>query len=119
MSSMSPAQLPRELVEADNLPTPPGVALEVMRLADDPHIEAEDIGRLIRTDPALTVRMLRAVNSAAYGLPQTIDSVPRACALLGLERPRPWPWGSPSSTRCRWSMPRRVSTSTSTGCAAR
>ena len=86
MSSMSRPQLPRELAEADNLPTPPGVALEVMRLADDPNIEAEDIGRLIRTDPALTVRMLRAVNSAAYGLPQTIDSVPRACALLGLQK---------------------------------
>jgi len=86
MSSMSPPQLPRELAEADNLPTPPGVALEVIRLADDPHVEAEDIGRLIRTDPALTVRMLRAVNSAAYGLPQSIDSVPRACALLGLQK---------------------------------
>lgn len=86
MAAMSTPQLPRELAEADNLPTPPGVALEVMRLADDPNIEAEDLGRLIRTDPALTVRMLRAVNSASYGLPHSIDSVPRACALLGLQK---------------------------------
>lgn len=83
---MTAVELPRELREADNLPTPPGVALEVMRLAEDPRIEAEDLGELIRHDPALTVRLLRTVNSAAYGLPQSIDSVPRACALLGIKK---------------------------------
>ncbi|MFV2039678.1 MAG: HDOD domain-containing protein [Acidimicrobiales bacterium] len=83
---MTMDQLPPELIRAENLPSPPGVALQVIRLADDPNARANDLGALIRHDPALSVRLLRIVNSAAHGLPRTIDSVERACALLGFEK---------------------------------
>lgn len=83
MSRMTLDQLPSSITDADNLPSPPAVALQVMRVADDPNARAEDLGAIIRNDPALTLRLLRTVNSAAYGLPQSIDSVERACALLG------------------------------------
>jgi len=83
---MTLERLPEELQKADNLPSPPGVALQVMRLADDPNAVADDLGQLIRRDPGLTLRLLRTVNSVSYGLPQTIDSVERACALLGFQK---------------------------------
>lgn len=83
MSRMTLDRLPPEIADADNLPSPPAVALQVMRLADDPNALAEDLGQLIRQDPALTARLLRTVNSAATGLPRSIDSIERACALLG------------------------------------
>lgn len=86
MSRMTLDRLPPELANADNLPTPPTVALQVMKLAEDPKAQAEDLGELIRLDPALTVRLLRTVNSPANGLPRTIDSVERACALLGFRK---------------------------------
>ncbi len=86
MSRMTLDRLPDSIAKADNLPSPPGVALQVMRLAEDPNARAEDLGALIRNDPALTIRLLRTVNSAANGLPQTIDSVERACALLGFRQ---------------------------------
>lgn len=79
-------QLPPSIANAENLPSPPGVALQVMRMADDPNARAEDLGALIRQDPALALRILRTVNSAANGLPQTIDSIERACALLGFRK---------------------------------
>lgn len=83
MARMTLDRLPPEIAAADNLPSPPTVALQVMRLAEDPHALAEDLGRVIRQDPALTARLLRTVNSAATGLPRSIDSIERACALLG------------------------------------
>jgi HD-like signal output (HDOD) protein len=76
-------ELPSAIADADNLPSPPGVALEVMRVAEDPNARAEDLGAIIRNDPGLAIRLLRTVNSAAYGLPQQIDSIERACALMG------------------------------------
>lgn len=85
---MSQPQLPPEVAQADNLPTPSGVALEVMRLAESPDVELGELGNLIRSDPALTVRILRTVNSAAHGLSRPVDSIPRACALLGLQKTR-------------------------------
>ncbi len=75
-----------QLAEADNLPSPPQVALQLAKLADDPNARAEDLGRLLRSDPGLTARLLRAVNAPANGLPRTIDSIERACALLGFQR---------------------------------
>ncbi len=83
MSSMTLEQLPSSILDAENLPSAPGVALQVMRVAQDPNARAEDLGAIIRNDPGLAIRLLRTVNSAAYGLPQTIDSIERACALLG------------------------------------
>ena len=75
-----------QLDQADNLPSPPDVALELARLADDPNARADDLGALLRTDPGLTARLLRAVNAPANGLPRSIDSIERACALLGFDR---------------------------------
>lgn len=86
MSRMTLDRLPAELADAENLPSPPGIALQVMRLAEDPKVKAEGLAQLIRQDPGLTVRLLRIVNSAAHGLPRTIDSVDRACALLGFKK---------------------------------
>lgn len=86
MSGMTLDQLPSVIANADNLPSPPNVALEVMRVAEDPNARAEDLGAIIRNDPALAVRLLRTVNSAAYGLPKKIDSIERACALLGFPK---------------------------------
>jgi HD-like signal output (HDOD) protein len=86
MSGMTLDQLPSAIANADNLPSPPNVALEVMRVADDPNARAEDLGAIIRNDPALAIRLLRTVNSPAFGLPKSVDSVERACTLLGFPK---------------------------------
>lgn len=42
------------------------------------------IAKLIGTDVALAAAMLKTVNSPFYGLPQKVNSIPQALALLGL-----------------------------------
>ncbi|MEQ8661439.1 MAG: HDOD domain-containing protein, partial [Gammaproteobacteria bacterium] len=46
---------------------------------------AEDIAQVVATDPALTVRLLRIVNSPLYGLRGRIETVPRAVTVLGVD----------------------------------
>lgn len=75
--------LPDELADAENLPSPPGVVFEILRLANQPGATAADLAEVIQHDPALTGRLLRIVNSPMYGLRGTVDSVTRAVTVLG------------------------------------
>lgn len=64
--------------------TLPGVALKIMDLTEDPKSSVGDINKIIRTDPALSTRILKIVNSSFYGLPRQIGSIDHAVLLLGL-----------------------------------
>ncbi|MBF0245407.1 MAG: HDOD domain-containing protein, partial [Planctomycetes bacterium] len=48
-----------------------------------PEHSVADAVRIVETDPALTALVLRTVNSAAYGLRVSIESVKRAVSFLG------------------------------------
>jgi c-di-GMP phosphodiesterase len=52
--------------------------------------ELEDLERAISLDPALSVRLLRFVNSAAFSLRSRVTSVRHAIALLGARTVRQW-----------------------------
>lgn len=69
--------------EVSQLPSLPVVAIKLLRLTQDDVSAARDLVRLIETDPAITARILRIVNSAAYGLRQKISSIKHAVVLLG------------------------------------
>ena len=51
---------------------------------EDPKSTARDLHEVIKNDPALSVKVLKVVNSAFYGLPGQVASVDRAIILLGL-----------------------------------
>jgi diguanylate cyclase (GGDEF)-like protein len=74
--------------ESPGLPTPPPVALEVIQKASQPDCEIEDIARIIALDPGLCAQVLRAVNSAMFGLQHPIASIDRALHFLGLKSVR-------------------------------
>lgn len=65
------------------LPTLPVVAIKLLKLTSDDHSSSADLVRVVETDPALTAKVLRIINSAAYALPQKIASVHQAVVLLG------------------------------------
>ena len=46
----------------------------------------EDLANVIQTDPGLTGRMLKVVNSSLFGLPREVASLSQAIGLLGLRR---------------------------------
>ncbi len=43
----------------------------------------QDIAQVITSDPGLTAKLLRLVNSPFYGLPYKIDTIPRAVVMVG------------------------------------
>lgn len=68
----------------DSLPTLPAAALRVLQLTNGDKAEPQELAQLIGQDPALSGRVLRAVNSPFYGMSNKVSSVPQAVALLGV-----------------------------------
>ncbi len=82
---MSVETLVRDVGELVSLPE---VAVRINQMVDDPNVSANDIGKLIGQDPALTIRILRIANSPFYGFSSKIDTVSRAVAMLGSKQIR-------------------------------
>ena len=55
-----------ELRASGNLPSPSGVALEILKLTQSETVTIEQLVKPIKADPVLTGRVLKLVNSAAY-----------------------------------------------------
>lgn len=69
-----------------DLPTPPGVALRVIGLAQDPTTDLAATAEAINLDAALSARILRIANSPLFASTtrRPTTTVSRALALLGL-----------------------------------
>jgi len=69
---------------ADNLPSLPAVALQVLKMTQSEDVSIAEIARVIQQDPALTARLLKTVNSSLFGMSRKISSLPQAMVVLGL-----------------------------------
>ncbi|MEE9397837.1 MAG: HDOD domain-containing protein [Methylococcales bacterium] len=79
-------QIETVLNSVDKLFTLPDLCLRLRELVEDPECSTSEIARLISTDPALTARLLKLVNSPLYYMPGTIASVNQAISLIGTEQ---------------------------------
>jgi HD-like signal output (HDOD) protein len=61
----------------------PDIYFKIQEVLNSPVSSATHIARVVSTDPSLTVRLLRLVNSSFYGFPSPIQSVSRAIAIVG------------------------------------
>lgn len=68
--------------------TLPHIALKVMEVANNPDAGAADLRVIVESDPALSSRLLKCVNSAAYGLRNRVTSLQRAIGYLGFKQVR-------------------------------
>lgn len=73
-----------EILDPSRLPTPPGVALQIIHAASRPDCQPSEIVSLLALDAALCAKVLKAVNSCLYGLARPIASLERAVTILGL-----------------------------------
>ncbi|GMU23397.1 MAG: hypothetical protein AMXMBFR13_34750 [Phycisphaerae bacterium] len=69
---------------ADNLPSLPTVAIQVLKMTQADDVSIAEIARVIQQDPALTVKILKIVNSSLFGMSRKISSVQQAMVVLGL-----------------------------------
>jgi HD-like signal output (HDOD) protein len=70
--------------EISHIATLPEITVKVVELVEDPKSTAQDLHKVISSDPALCSRILKVVNSSFYGLPGQIGSINRAIVMLGL-----------------------------------
>lgn len=75
------------------LETQPEVALKILELTSDTNAQLADYSKVIRTDPALSGRLLRLSNSAMFAQRNPVTTIDRACILLGIERLRAFSLG--------------------------
>jgi len=69
-----------------SVPSLPEVAVRVVQLVGDPNSSLSDFANVIKTDQALTGRLLRTANSAYYAQRAPVTQLHRATVLLGIER---------------------------------
>jgi putative nucleotidyltransferase with HDIG domain len=70
--------------DVSHIATLPEITLRIVELVENPSSTAQDLHTVISTDPALSSRILKVVNSSFYGMPGQIGSINRAIVLLGL-----------------------------------
>ncbi len=73
-----------ELKASGNLPSPTGVALEILKLTQSETVTIEQLVKPIKADPVLTGRVLKLVNSAAYHSGHPVLALHEAVMRLGI-----------------------------------
>ncbi len=73
-------------LDSIGLETQPQVASRVLKLVSDPQSGLRQYADVIKSDPAISGRLLRLANSAFFAQRQPVTNLERACVLLGLER---------------------------------
>lgn len=71
------------VLASERLPSPSGVALQILELTSNPDNSVEDLGRVLAMDPALSGQLLKYANSAMAGGSQS-STVNEAVVRLGM-----------------------------------
>ena len=79
-----------EILQHRALPSFKLAYLELLRAATAPQFDIQELALKIKHEASLTFRLLRYLNSAAFGLRSEIRSVPHALSLLGERELRKW-----------------------------
>ena len=72
------------------LPSLPSVAQSIQQAFAEESVNAESIGNIIHSDPAITAKLIMISNSAFYRGQAQIESLQQAIVRLGLETTRKW-----------------------------
>lgn len=89
-----------ELKAMGDLPSPCGVALEIMRLTQREDTSIHDLARAIQTDPALSGRLLKLANAAHLGMRRPVVAIEDAIRLLGMQAIRHFALGISVLSNC-------------------
>jgi putative nucleotidyltransferase with HDIG domain len=84
MPSRQFQKIKREIEEIGALPTLPDIPAKILQYIASDTSSMDDISRIIERDPPLAAAVLKVANSAYYGMPQRVASLPLALTILGL-----------------------------------
>jgi two-component system cell cycle response regulator len=77
-----------ELKASGNLPSPTGIALTILEMSRDPHVNTDELANVLQGDPALTGQLLKYANSAESGSRVHVVALRDALMRLGLAQVR-------------------------------
>jgi len=72
----------------DSLPTLPTVFMKISQMINDPKVTSKKLAKVIETDPAIAMRLLKIVNSPFFGFSRKIMTIQDAVVLLGFNATR-------------------------------
>ncbi|MGB2820461.1 MAG: HDOD domain-containing protein [Phycisphaerae bacterium] len=78
------------LASDKELPSQKAHYLSLLKEVNKPELAYDELENIIKLDVAMTYRLLRFINSAWYGLKQTVSSIRHALVLLGPSEVRVW-----------------------------
>jgi putative nucleotidyltransferase with HDIG domain len=76
-------ELESMIMSASDLPTIPVVATKVMQLIENESASAEELAKVVSSDPAVAARVLKISNSSFYGCQRQIQTLSHAIMVLG------------------------------------
>ncbi|MBI4832048.1 MAG: HDOD domain-containing protein, partial [Candidatus Lindowbacteria bacterium] len=71
--------------EIEQLPTLPDILNLISSVVSDPNSSATDLAKVIASDAALSAKVLKFANSAAFGFSRKISNIQHAVTLLGFK----------------------------------
>ncbi len=72
------------VILVEKMPAFPKSVQRVIQLVADVDSSAKDIVAAVESDPVMTVKILKVINSAFYALPKKITSIQRALVYIGI-----------------------------------
>lgn len=73
-----------DIIKGQKLPTNKVAIMQLLVKIQNPDISAEALSNTIAQDVAMSMRVLRYINSAQFGLGKAVDSIQQAILMLGL-----------------------------------
>ena len=74
------------LSQTDKLPNIPEVVRELIQALNNPDINCDEISQKVTKDQTLSLKILRLVNSAHFGLSRKVASIDEAVVMLGMAK---------------------------------
>ncbi|MBN1547207.1 MAG: HDOD domain-containing protein [Syntrophaceae bacterium] len=78
----------RRIEQLKDLPTLPTILMECNQMLQNPETTASTLGDVIKTDQAISSKVLKLVNSAFYGLSGRVSTISQAIVVLGFNAVR-------------------------------
>jgi putative nucleotidyltransferase with HDIG domain len=84
MTKTSTELTQRLAAAVERMPAFPKSVQRILALSRDIHCSPKELVMVIEQDPVMTMKLLRVINSACYGLPKQVTSVNQSMVYLGL-----------------------------------
>lgn len=79
-----------QIIQQKHIPANKAVVLHLLEQVNRPDVDYDELEAILAQDVALTYKLLRYINSAAFSLRREIDSIKDAVVLLGIRNVKNW-----------------------------